>query len=238
MIHLLGNVSIQSIQLIAADGNHGGWNLAHFSAFPLNTTPLLPHNIWRCRSKKNNNVISYIVQHSLSYNCSNTISDKTSLPFNCSDEGKRLYKWYALDALALKAQTENDINTFKIDFRNMTQRQRCLGIKQHDGICSFYTLAMAKSGSSFTVFSHLRCAFQKKRRKDIVQCALFFAYWQCFESLCRLSVHQPQVGYPFHWDETWRHHKAQEAEHKCNWTQLRLQNKKKKINRPSGLKQY
>lgn len=56
----------------------------------------------------------------------------------------------------------------------------------------------------------------------------FLGLLAVLESLFCWSVHQPQVGYPFHWDETWRHHKAQEAEHKHNWTRL-LWGKQKRL---------
>lgn len=72
------------------------------------------------------------------------------------------------------------------------------------------TFEVTKSGYfPFTLFSHL-----KKRYRPMSTFLGLLA-------VC-LSVHQPQVGDPFHWDETWRHRKAQEAEHKCSWTQVQL----------------
>lgn len=101
-----------------------------FLHFPFEYDILPPHNIWHCRYKQRHKLHHELFKHHFGQDQS---------PLHCSDKGKRLYKWYALGALALKAQTENDIYTLKIDLRNMTRYQRCLGIKQHYwiSICSF-----------------------------------------------------------------------------------------------------
>lgn len=50
----------------------------------------------------------------------------------------------------------------------------------------------------------------------IVQRAPLFAYWQC-SVILNWSVHQPQVGYPLGWDETWRHQKHRRLNTSTNW---------------------
>lgn len=94
--------------------------------------------------------------------------------------------------------------------RTNTGQQWCFGIKQHYGISNhvviLHKLSMDNHWQACTV-QFFSCTDHTHFFLYTLSNELFYLLIGSDESFLNWSVHQPQVGYPFHWDETWRHQK-------------------------------